>query len=612
MAGAFEVFPDDLKQFQPYQVLFFDWTLVEFVVVLLLLRLWSAATTFFARIGAYLVGVLLVSVYLLQIASLMLGGEFLSRLAVENFYHVDLVGGPWTIFILPIVLIVLVLLFFAINKWTDPSPIRKLSSVRIVHAMVVVAIVWSGSQLLSQASTDERDKRSARFGKSHPSPLTSFGALWWNAQQESNSSLSQDDINILQQFGITLHPLEKYPLVKSSVYQSRSPLVGLKVTEPMSPNVILIFVEGMSARSLEVYGARYAGLTPNLVKFANRSIVVDNYWSHTAASYRGMKGQLCSLYPLHDDAKIPEAEAASYSASYYCLPHLFLESGYYSQFINAHETSTSYLDEMMPALGFDLTLSAELLSRRYLRNEKAARSGALSDHQFFRALSGVLQENNLIRPGKKFFLSSYNLGTHAFFDVAPGEIKWGDGSNNSLNTIHNFDHAFGEFWESFMRSPYADNTVVILTSDHCHYTESSFVSAFDDRDYPKLFIDKIPLMVYLPGNGSRIAYDARNATSVDLAPTLAHILQLPNGVNPWIGTSIFERDSRVIADRGIAGYLNNNYIVGGGLPQHANDPNNSVPELRATRRFFDYISNVEISNRIWNQELRKAKISPGG
>ena len=466
--------------------------------------------------------------------------------------------------------------------------------------------------MLSEASTDVRDKRLESFGMNHPSPLISFGALWWGLREAPSTILSRDDVDILQQYGITLTLQANYPLVKPRIYQSNSPLRRLTAKEPSNPNVILLFVEGMSARSIEVYGTRYAGLTPNLVKFANRSIVVDNYWSHTAASYRGMKGQLCSLYPLHDDAKSPGANDPSYSASYYCLPHLFSEAGYYSQFINAHETSTSYLDEMMPALGFDTTLSAEVLSRRYLRSEKMARSGALSDHQFFRALSGVLKENSSARPGKPFFLSSYNLGTHAFLNVAHGEVKWGDGTNNALNTIHNFDHAFGEFWESFIRSPFADNTVVIVTSDHCHYTESTFVNAFDGEDYPKLFIDKIPLMVYLPGTASRIAYDARNATSIDLAPTLAHMLQLPNGVNPWVGTSIFERDSRVIADRGIAGYLDNNYIVGGLLPQHAFDLNNSVPELRAVRRFFSFISNVEISNRIWDPELRKSKIAPDG
>lgn len=122
MAEAFKVFSANLEQLHLSQFLFFDRTVAEFVVVLILLRLLSATTRAAARIGACLVGTLLVSVYLIQISSLLLGGEFLSRLSVENIFHADLVGGPLTPLIVPTFLTILGFIFFAINKWTTASP----------------------------------------------------------------------------------------------------------------------------------------------------------------------------------------------------------------------------------------------------------------------------------------------------------------------------------------------------------------------------------------------------------------------------------------------------------------------------------------------------------
>lgn len=43
---------------------------------------------------------------------------------------------------------------------------------------------------------------------------------------------------------------------------------------------------------------------------------------------------------------------------------------------------------------------------------------------------------------------------------------YADGSNSYYNKFHNLDHWLGDFIAWFQRSPYYDNTLLVITSDH--------------------------------------------------------------------------------------------------------------------------------------------------
>src|SRR3546814_14333238 len=86
-----------------------------------------------------------------------------------------------------------------------------------------------------------------------------------------------------------------YPYLKDWVNRQPLPFAG---KPPVAqPNVIVLFIEGMSARTLEPYGSTYPGLTPNLQALAGDTMVVDNYYNHTAATYRGLQGPMTSGFP---------------------------------------------------------------------------------------------------------------------------------------------------------------------------------------------------------------------------------------------------------------------------------------------------------------------------
>lgn len=137
-------------------------------------------------------------------------------------------------------------------------------------------------------------------------------------------------------------------------------------------------------------------------------------------------------------------------------------------------------------------------------------------------------------------IGMYTFETHSGVDTDAQELSYGDGNSMTLNTLHNVDAAFGEFWQWFMDSPYKDNTIVIVTADHAHYNDQALLSLVGDApDYRSCFINRIPLLIYDPVHELPARYDADDRTSLDLTPTVLHLLDVHDVRNSFLGTSIF-------------------------------------------------------------------------
>lgn len=66
------------------------------------------------------------------------------------------------------------------------------------------------------------------------------------------------------------------------------------------PNVIVIFTEGMSFNVIDSVNNLGLGVTPKLDEIMKKSFFFINYYNHTAATFRGLRGQLTSAYQFKD------------------------------------------------------------------------------------------------------------------------------------------------------------------------------------------------------------------------------------------------------------------------------------------------------------------------
>lgn len=284
------------------------------------------------------------------------------------------------------------------------------------------------------------------------------------------------------------------------------------------PNVILIFTEGLSQNVI----SDNRNLMPNVKKYQEKSISFDNYCNHTFATYRGLICQLFSGYQWEN-----------YDSNYLVsLQEILGREGYKTSFINTepnNEEFTAYLN----AFGFEQVYGDE-------SSKCNGAAGSIADEDAYELLFQIAEENS----DGPFFVSIYTFGTHA--SLASTQQKYGDGRDEELNKFYNVDYQFGKFMKKFEKSDWADDTIVIFTSDHATYQDDSFSAAFPQYERSATSLDEIPFFIYHKGIKPEMI-DVGGRNSICLAPTILDYLDISDE-NCFVGTSLFSEQANSICE----------------------------------------------------------------
>ncbi|HEI3571339.1 TPA: sulfatase-like hydrolase/transferase, partial [Escherichia coli] len=170
-----------------------------------------------------------------------------------------------------------------------------------------------------------------------------------------------------------------------------------------------------------------------------KSFFFINYYNHTAATFRGLRGQLTSAYQFKDGVgangdgffEITNQKVKSiYNKRLVSLPEILNSNGYKTIFLSSTE-KTSTLNAMLKTLSFNEVLGMGDFD--FYQNDR------MSDKQTFIALKEVVERNK----NNKFFIGVYPSGTHHGLDSP--DLRFRDGSNSYYNKFYNFDHQVGKF-----------------------------------------------------------------------------------------------------------------------------------------------------------------------
>ena len=274
---------------------------------------------------------------------------------------------------------------------------------------------------------------------------------------------------------------------------------------PENPNIILIMTEGLSQSIVE----DEREIMPNVQKYENRSLNFTNYFNHTAATYRGIIGQLYSGYQNNNLD----------SNNLISIEEILKERGYYTSFVNTEENNLQFT-EYLRSLGFDDVLGKD--PDNWLTDKKA--------YEFL--WDTVEKQGDSDQP---FFTCIYTFNTHLTYDST--DKKFGDGTNAELNKFYNCDYQFGKFMRRFRTSDLADNTIIVFTADHCTYVDDAFTATFPDAPRTYSFCDRIPFFIYYRGiTPQEVDADGRN--SLCLVPTILDYIDA-SAPNYFLGTSLF-------------------------------------------------------------------------
>lgn len=479
-------------------------------------------------------------IYLIQVISVMMSGEFISALALGNATEIAYVVN-WRTLTLSIMVVgsFTALLGLGVREFKSVLPKRYVFRSTAFGFSILVLL----GALYSEANRISIHSRTAGFAISIDKRLAPLGGFHLAIQELAQTSF---DSKLLMEFsekvtdGRVVSPFEfdvtnEFPFQRSGLNSGPLPFSINSQEEPL--NVIILFLEGFSARVLDHYGGPYSDLTPNLNKLAANSITVDNYYNHTAATYRGLQGSLASGFPYFSGAKgwegSIERQAELGQISYATLPKIFNALGYDTRMFSAHQEASPF-DEFLISRGFSDVVSRDDVfpnsSEKYL-----------TDRELFSEMTKRLIARDESNDRTPFFWSSYNVGTHAFFDSPPSAKKYRDGSNAALNRFHELDTSVGVFLDAFEASSFAENTLLVITADHSTYAEPPVIEAFKDSPkFTRHFVDQIPLLIRAPRTQGPIRFENGVRTSLDLAPSILHLLGIENTEHAFLGTSVFD------------------------------------------------------------------------
>lgn len=275
-----------------------------------------------------------------------------------------------------------------------------------------------------------------------------------------------------------------------------------------APNIILIFTEGLSQNIIE----DERNIMPNVKEYETKSLSFENYYNHTAATYRGIIGQLFSAHQFNNNDEnrlIP-------------VQSILQEKGYNTTFLNAEPQNADFT-EYLNSLGFNNVINNETKDRYFS-----------SDKDMYELLYKTITDSGNDIPQ---FIVMYTFCTHVSFES--DDQMFGDGTNSLLNKFYNADYQFGDFMAKISESEYADNTIIIFTADHATFCDDDFRKTF----YPyytrdDAFCDEIPLFIWYKGvNPCTVNVNGRN--SIGLAPTILDFIDV-NAPNFFLGNSLFQ------------------------------------------------------------------------
>lgn len=276
-------------------------------------------------------------------------------------------------------------------------------------------------------------------------------------------------------------------------------------TLPEQPNVILIMTEGLSQSIVE----DERNIMPNVRSYEEKSTNFINYYNHTAATYRGIIGQLYSGYQNNNLDK----------NNLVSIQEIMKDQGYYTSFLNTEENNIQFTDYLR-SMGFDDVLGKDP-------------DDWLTDKEAYEFLWDTVSEQ--AEQDQPFFTCIYTFNTHLTFDST--EEKFGDGSDAELNKFYNCDYQFGQFMEKFNNSDLTEDTIVVFTSDHCTYVDDAFKASFPDTVRTHSFCDRVPFFIY-SANEQPYVVDAEGRNSLCLAPTILDFLDISEE-NYFLGSTLF-------------------------------------------------------------------------
>jgi len=274
--------------------------------------------------------------------------------------------------------------------------------------------------------------------------------------------------------------------------------------EERRPNIVLVTLESMSASFMARYG-NTDSLTPRLDALCREALVFDRLFATGNRTVRGLEAVTLSLPPCPGQSIIKRPR----NAGMHSTGAMLRDKGYDVLYFYG---GNSYFDNMETFFGGN---GYEIVDQKqYAPDEITFQNiwGVADEDAYAKAIRTLGER---ARQGRRFFAHIMSVSNHRPFTYPAGRIPIPNDAKSRAGGVMYSDYALGEFLDAARREPWFDDTVFVITADHC-------ASSAGKTEIP---LDKyhIPALIYAPAFVERGAV-AKTASQIDLMPTLFALL----------------------------------------------------------------------------------------
>jgi len=269
-------------------------------------------------------------------------------------------------------------------------------------------------------------------------------------------------------------------------------------------NVIVLLEESLGAEFVGAYSQR-PGLTPNLDRIAEESLVFTRSYASGTRTVRGMEAITASFPPVPPESIVKRSK----NEGLFNWSTVMQENGYTPTFIYGGYGTFDNMNHFFGSNGY------KVIDRTDMPKPNFANIWGVSDEDLFRNAFRVFDEQH--RKRERIFSVVMTTSNHKPFTFAqgvPGVRPEGGGREAGVRYA---DYAVGWFIEELKKKPYFDNTLVVIVADHG-------ARAYGRATIP-LSTYEIPFMVYSPKHIAPRRFDGLTS-QLDVAPTVLGLLNI--------------------------------------------------------------------------------------
>ena len=292
-------------------------------------------------------------------------------------------------------------------------------------------------------------------------------------------------------------------------------------------NVVIFIMESFAREYCGAFNTKlesktYKSYTPFLDSLAQHSLIFDNAYTNGLKSIHAMPAILAGI-PSFKDAFTSSPYSNTESES---LISVLNGQGYETTFFHGAPNGSMGFLGYSNILGYDHYKGMT----EYGNDADFDGTWGIWDEKFFQYM-----KNELSKDEQPFFATVFSVSSHDPFKVpVQYEGKFPKGTVPIHQCIGYSDFALKRFFEEASKEKWFENTLFIITADHCN-------QIYEEEYFKALTRTAVPILFYMPGNSELKGVDSDWAQHIDIYPTILDILGYNKPFRSW-GRSLLNKE----------------------------------------------------------------------